>query len=151
MANALKLREAVQVIRENQHRWNQVCFVAGRVNAQTTDWRECGTTMCLAGWGSVLNGWLPHVDKTGGADGLFYLPEAPRYLREADLIASDVFELTSEEAYYLFYLMTIHVDVLSEAVERVIRGDSLRHEEIDEDEDFIPEEDRLVNAEHMGI
>ena len=123
MANAARLREAIRVIRENPHRWNQSDYADGEVNVEATSWQECGTTFCLGGWGAVLNGYRP-VCTMGFATGLFYDPKNPHVFVDGEHAGQDAFDLTYEEANYLFYYMTDSIDSLEEAVEQVIAGNA---------------------------
>jgi hypothetical protein len=136
MANAVKLRETVAVIRQNLHRWRQWDYASGRVNPDAKDWTECGTSFCLAGWRCAMDGlrpmtngiidpqtWNEYPDEVDDATFGFYDPADP----DKDLIAPyyhamDSFELNDEQAMYLFLYMTHDIDAFEARVEEVIAG-----------------------------
>jgi hypothetical protein len=136
MANAVKLRETVAVIRQNQHRWLQASYASGKVNPDAKDWTECSTSFCLAGWRCVMDGLQPLTigiidplcvdeDPADADDATFgfYDPADPT----KDLIAPyyhamNSFELTEEQANYLFLYMTLDIDAFEARVEEVIAG-----------------------------
>ena len=134
MADAVKLREAVETIRVNKERWSQSQFISGVVVSSTDDWHECGTTLCLAGWGAILNGYRPQADEENRPTGWVYPVGRPYELESIEDVAIRVFDLTDVEADHLFFTFTQDVDVLPRAVERVINGEDLYYS--DDDDDF---------------
>jgi hypothetical protein len=136
MANAVKLRETVAVIRQNLHRWRQEGYASGKVNPDAKDWTECGTSFCLAGWRCVMDGLRPltigiidplcvdeYPEDADDAGFGFYDPADPT----KDCIAPYFhamcsFELNDEQASYLFLCMTHDIDAFEARVERVIAG-----------------------------
>lgn len=120
MANSLKLWEVFNVIRNNEDRWRQSTWSDGLTNPAATNYTECNTTFCVAGWGARLNGWKPVVQRLFNgnyvAQGNLFVPVTNPVehtvidgLSEEDIgaesareIAMDVFELTDHEADELF-------------------------------------------------
>lgn len=133
MANAVKLRETVAVIRKNQHRWDQDDWAQGEVNPTAKDWQECGTSFCFFGWRCVLDGLRPiHVvdydeddNEVVVATGGFYDPrvddDADDYI-SASTHGRKSFELTEHEAWVLSRFFTTDIDAFEARVEAVIAG-----------------------------
>ena len=134
MANAVKLRETIAVIRENQNRWGQTSYADGVVNPNATTWQECDTSFCLGGWRCVLDGLRPRYyamdfddeddpESFYAFDG-FYDPADPqrKYITPYDH-AMVSFGLTERQADFLFLCMTRDLAVLEDRVERVIAGE----------------------------
>lgn len=71
MANAVKARETIQVIRENPLRLNMSAWALGEVKPNASHWSECGTTFCYFGWRCVLDGLRPAYNIFGRATGGF--------------------------------------------------------------------------------
>lgn len=130
MPNATKLRETVDVIDQNRHRWNQSRWATGAVNPNATTWQECGTAFCIAGWRCVLDGLRPAVaempnwaDSPVAASGSFYRLDNPHGRIWPSRHARQEFELNCHEADALFYFETTDIEALRQRVEEIIAGE----------------------------
>lgn len=122
MANITKARETLAVIRANPHRLNMGVWVSGDVNPNATNWSECGTTLCFAGWQALLDGLRPEcypgsVKPTGD----FFDKNGEVICPEDHAMVS--LELTDEQADAIFYRTQIaDIDDLEWVVETVMLG-----------------------------
>lgn len=120
MANAEKLEETIDAIRQDPASWNQQRFVS-----------PCGTTFCLAGQRGILDGL--NIVRPIGYSGRAFADDNGDLVDIAEW-ARQSFELTPAEAEYLFYYFTNDIDDLHRAVKRVINGESLEPTLLDDDD-----------------
>lgn len=122
MANMVKARETIQVIRENPSRLDMRMWVFGAVNPNAAHWSECGTAFCFFGWRCVLDGLRPSSDPTDRMFGRFIRPDGETVKALDHGMAS--LELTKGEAEAIAFREGIaDIAALEWVVEAVISGD----------------------------
>jgi len=96
----------------------------GGVKHYQGDWvqvTECGTTACMAGWTTLLDGWVPELYRAGEhgdiGSGGWTADDCTKgkEKRDIDMLARELLGLTGAEASRLFYCS----DDLSELYEHV--------------------------------
>lgn len=122
MANIMKARETLAVIRANPHRLGMRTWVSGDVNPNATHWSECGTTLCFAGWQALLDGLRPEC-YLGSVEPTGKFLDTDGKLIDAGEHAMTSLELTESQTDAIFYRTQItNIDDLEWVVETVMSG-----------------------------
>lgn len=145
MANARKLLQTLEVVKENQGRWEQGSWVWGDVNPDpTVDYNECGTSFCFAGWMNRISGWLPAYrvvnfgtsaapDYVYRSTEKFYRADDPDSVIFAPDVARELGGLDVDQADFLFDRQIRSVTELEEKIRWVIDGKDVYDYEDDDD------------------